>query len=57
MVGAIVIKLDLGDDPTKGPGRGLPGSTRKNLKNIFEILIFHMKKLKNNSCKYRLYML
>jgi hypothetical protein len=36
-------------------GCGLYGSTWE--KKIFEILIFHMKKLKNNSCEYRLYML
>ena len=56
----IVIKPDLGVDPAKGPGPGLHGLTwvnPKKLKKIFEVLIFYMKKLKNNPCKYRLYIL
>jgi len=55
VVAIIVIKLDPGVDSAKGLGCGLYGSTWE--KKIFEILIFHMKKLKNNSCEYRLYML
>jgi len=53
----IVIKPGLRVDPTKksGPGsRWLTQVNSKKLKKIFEILIFHMKKLKNNSCGYRL---
>jgi hypothetical protein len=36
---------------------GSPRSTRKDLKKIFEVLIFHMQNLRNNPCKYMLYML
>jgi hypothetical protein len=42
------------------PGHGLYRSTWVNLKNykkIFEILIFYMKTLENNSCEYKVYML
>jgi len=31
--------------------------SRKILKKIFKVLIFNMKKLRKNSCEYRLYML
>ena len=43
----------------KKPSLRLHGLIQVNLeklKKIFEISIFHMKKLKNNSCEYRLYM-
>ena len=35
---------------------GQLGLTQKNKKNI-KVLIFYVKKLKKNSCKYRLYIL
>jgi hypothetical protein len=52
----IVFKPGLGVDPAKGLGPGLsqPGKLEKK---IFEVLIFYIKKLKNNSCGYMLYML
>jgi hypothetical protein len=35
-----------------------PGAGFQNkLKKIFEILIFYIKKLKNNLCEYKIYML
>jgi hypothetical protein len=52
----IFIKLSLRVDLVKKPSPGLHMSTRKNWKTIFEILIFYMKKLRNNSCGYKLYM-
>jgi hypothetical protein len=52
----IVIKPDPGIDPIKESGLGFygstrvnsgqPGSTRKNFKNIFKVLIFHKKNIK-----------
>jgi hypothetical protein len=45
------LRIDLGSIP------GFIGSFRKIKKNIFKILIFHMKKFKKQSCKYKLYML
>jgi hypothetical protein len=58
------MKPDPRVNPAKGSGHGLHELTRVNLgqpekiKNkIFEVLIFHMKKIRNNPCKYRLYML
>jgi len=48
----IVIKLGLGVDSAKKPGSGLYELTRVNLKKLkffFEILIFHMKKIKKQS--------
>jgi hypothetical protein len=54
----------MGVDPAKDPGPGLHGLTRVNpnqsekiKKYIFEVLIFYMKKLRNNPCEYKLYML
>jgi hypothetical protein len=44
---SIVIKPDLEVDPAKRSGLEIQGSTRINpekLKNIFKVLIFHMKK-------------
>jgi len=58
---AIIIIPDPEVDSVKEPGPGLHMLTRVNpekiKKNIFKVLIFHMKKLRNNSCEYRLYML
>jgi len=53
---SIVIKSDIEVDPTKKLGPELHGSTRKN-KKIFQVLIFHMKKLRNNPYEYKLDML
>jgi len=59
----IVIKPGSRVDPAKESGPGFHGSTRVNpdqpgkIKKIFKVLIFHMKKLRKNSCEYRLYML
>jgi hypothetical protein len=61
----IVIKPGPGVDLARGltwprgrvPGfMGQPESTQKNFKNIFKVLIFHMKKLRKNPCEYKLYM-
>jgi hypothetical protein len=46
-----------GVDSTKGSGPGSQvdsGQLRKIKKEIFEVLIFHMKKLRNNSCGYKI---
>jgi len=60
---AIVIKLNSGIDPTTELSPWLymltqvnPNQPKKNKKKI-KVLIFHMKKLRNNPCEYRLYML
>jgi hypothetical protein len=55
----IVIKPDLGVDPVNGSCPELHWLTRVKpgkLKKNFEVLIFYMKKLRNNPCGYRLYM-
>ena len=46
-------------DPTTDPRLGLRGWSQptKHFKKIFEVLIVHMKKLKNNPYEYELYML
>jgi len=61
---AIVIISDPGVDLIKKPGFEIHGLTQVNpnqlgkiLKKIFKILIFHMKKLRNNPYEYRLYVL
>ena len=54
MMNNIVIKSDPRVDHAKRLGPGFHGSTRKNLKYIFKVLIFHIKKLRNNPCEYRL---
>jgi hypothetical protein len=46
----IVIRPDSGVDSVKESVLGLHGLT-------LEVLIFHMKKLINNPCEYRLYIL
>jgi len=55
---------DIRVDPAKRLDLGLHRLTQVNpnqleifKKKIFEILIFHIKKLWNNSCEYKLYML
>ena len=56
----IVIKPGLGVDLAKGSDPGFHGSTRvnpKKLKKKIKVLIFYMKKLRKNPCKYRLYIL
>jgi hypothetical protein len=56
----IVIKPDMGVNPAKGSGSGLDGLTRVKsgkLKKKIKVLIFFMKKLRNNSCGYKLYIL
>jgi hypothetical protein len=56
----IIIKLGLGVDLIKGSGHKLHGLTLVNLKKLekkIEVLIFYMKKLRNNLCGYRLYIL
>jgi len=57
----IVIRPDSGVDSVKESVLGLHGLTRVNPEKlkiyIFEVLIFHMKKLINNPCEYRLYIL
>jgi hypothetical protein len=48
----IVTKLGIGVDSSKRPGSALHELTRvnlKKLKKIFEILIFHTKKIKKQS--------
>jgi hypothetical protein len=57
----IVIKPGSGIDLLKRLDPGLHGLTRINLdqpgkvkKKIFEISIFHIKKLRNNPCGYKL---
>jgi hypothetical protein len=54
----IVIKLGLKIDLAKESGLKLLGLTlvksRKLEKKIFEILIFYMKRSRNNLCGYRL---
>ena len=49
----IVIKHNLGVDPTKKPGLELHELTQVNpeklKKNIFKVLIFYMKKIKKQS--------
>ena len=59
----IVIKPSPGVDPTKGLSPGFHGLTRVNsnqpgkfFKKI-KVLVFYMKKLRENPCKYRLYIL
>jgi hypothetical protein len=56
----IVIKPGIGVDSANRSGPRLHEFTHVNLekfKFFFEVLIFYMKKLKNNLCEYRLYML
>jgi len=53
----IVIKPGLGIDSTKGPGPELPEFTQPKKLIFFEILIFYMKKLRNNPYRYMLYIL
>jgi hypothetical protein len=57
----IVIKPSMGVDLVKGLSLGLYGLTRvkpeKVKKNISGFNILYEKKLKNNPCRYRLYML
>jgi hypothetical protein len=58
MIKTIVIRPNLGVDLAKEQGPGLYGSTRINPeKKIFEVLILHMKKIRNNPYEYMLYML
>jgi hypothetical protein len=56
---SIVIKPDPDIDPIKELCPGLHGSNRVNPEKLKKKknLIFHMKKLRNNPCKYRLDML
>jgi hypothetical protein len=51
----IVIKPGLEVDQAKGSGPRFYGSTRINLEKLKKdkILIFYMKKLRKNPCKYR----
>jgi hypothetical protein len=49
--------FDLGLTWLRGRVTGYTGQPGKNKKKIFEILIFHMKKLRNNLYEYKLYML
>jgi len=57
----IVIRPNSGVDLVKELDLALHRLTRVNLKKfkkyIFEVLIFHMKKLRNNPYEYRLYIL
>jgi hypothetical protein len=59
----IVIKPNSGIDGVdltkkSGPETQIDlGQSKKIKKKMFEVLISHMKKLRNNSCKYKLYML
>jgi len=54
----IVIKPGLGVDPAKGLSPRLHRLTWVSIeKKKIEVLIFYMKKLRNNPCGYRLYML
>jgi hypothetical protein len=57
----IVIRPNSGVDPVKELGLALHGLTwvnpKKFKKYIFEVLIFHMEKLRNNPYEYRLYIL
>jgi hypothetical protein len=56
----IVIKPDIGVNLAKGSGSELDGLARVKsgkLKKKIEVLIFYIKKLRNNSCGYKLYML
>jgi ribosomal protein S17E len=48
----IVIKPDPGVDLAKESGPEFHGSTQKNKNKIFKVLIFYMKKLKNNPIGY-----
>jgi hypothetical protein len=52
----IVIKPDSGVDSARGWIAGYMGQPRK-INFFFEVLIFHIKKLRNNLSEYRLYML
>jgi len=62
VIKSIIIKPDQGVDPVKGSGLGLHGLTRstrinlEKLKKNIKVLIFYIKKLRNNPYKYRLYM-
>jgi len=56
------LAIVIGPDPVKDQGLGLHGLTWVNPNQPgkikkFEILIFHMKKLINNPCEYKLYVL
>jgi len=53
--GTMVIKPGLGVDLALAGSQVTPGQPRKIKKKIFEVLISHMKKLRNNSCGSGLY--
>jgi len=51
----IVIKPDSGVELAKEPSPEFHGSTQKNKNKIFKVLIFYMKKSRNNPIGYTCY--